>query len=75
MADKKSVHVVPHEEGWAVTREGSQRASSVHQTQGDAAQVGRATARREKTEFYLHNRDGQIREKDSYGGDPHPPKG
>lgn len=26
-------------------------------------------------EFHLHNRQGQIRERDSYGNDPYPPKG
>ncbi len=71
---KKPVHVVPHEGGWAVEREGNQRPSSVHRTQAEAEQVGRTTARRDQTEFNLHGRDGQIREKDSYGNDPNPPK-
>jgi hypothetical protein len=75
MASKKApIHVVPHKDGWAVEREGGSRALSVQQRQSDAAKAGRDTARRDQTEFYLHGRDGQIREKDSYGNDPNPPK-
>lgn len=74
MAKKKPVHVVPHGDRWAVTREGNQRASSLHDTQAQAELAGRPVARAEKTEFYLHGRKSQIREKDSYGNDPNPPK-
>lgn len=56
MAKRDGVHVTPHDDGWQVRREGAQRASSVHATQADAEQSGRATARREGTEFYLHGR-------------------
>ena len=31
-------------------------------------------ARQDSVEFNLHGRNGQIREKDSYGNDPNPPK-
>ena len=72
---KKPVHVVPHDDGWAVEREGAKRVSSVHATQADAEQAGRATARNEETEFLLHGRNGRIRERDSYGNDPYPPPG
>lgn len=75
MTDKKNVHVTPHEDGWQVRREGADRASSVHGTQAEAESAGRSTARREGTEFLLHGRDGQIRDRDSYGNDPYPPKG
>lgn len=75
MANERPVHVVPREDGWAVVREGGQRASSTHPTQREAEQAGRTTARNAETEFFLHGRNGQIRERDSYGNDPHPPKG
>ena len=74
MARKKAVHVVPRGDHWAVEREGNQRASSLHDTQAEAERTGRPVARADKTEFYLHGRDGQIRKKDSYGNDPNPPK-
>ncbi len=72
---KKDVHVTPRGGKWAVKKEGSSRASSLHDTQKEAEKQGRQTARKEGGEFYLHNRAGQIRERDSYGSDPHPPKG
>jgi uncharacterized protein (TIGR02271 family) len=72
MADKSSVHVEPRESGWAVVREGSERATSLHQTQAEAAKEGRNIARREKTEFFLHARDGRIREHNSYEEQPRP---
>jgi hypothetical protein len=72
---KKPVHVVPHDDGWVVEREGSKRVSSVHSAQAEAEQAGRTTARNEETEFLLHGRNGRIRERDSYGNDPYPPPG
>jgi Uncharacterized protein conserved in bacteria (DUF2188) len=75
MANKKPpIHVVPHKDGWAVEREGSKRPLAVKPTQAGAEQVGRPIARDDKTEFNLHGRDGKIRQKDSYGSDPNPPK-
>ena len=65
-ADKPSVHVELRENGWAVVREGSERATSVHRTQAEAAKEGRDTARREETEFFLHAQDGRVREHRSY---------
>jgi hypothetical protein len=66
---KRSVHVTPRDDGWAVMREGNQRASSVHPTQKEAVKVGRHAARKDRTEFYLHNQQGEIRECESYGRD------
>jgi hypothetical protein len=75
MAGKKPVHVTSHDDGWAVRREGASRASSVHRTQAEAEQAGRDRARADHTEFLLHGRNGEIRERDSYGNDPYPPAG
>jgi len=72
--NKPGVHVVPHEDGWAVKRAGSEKATKVFKTQSEAEQYGRELAKKEKTEFVLHGKDGKIREKDSYGNDPFPPR-
>ena len=72
---KRDQHVVPHKGGWAVRGAGSRRASSVHPTQGEAITAGREIARNQRTELYIHGRNGQIRERDSHGNDPFPPKG
>jgi uncharacterized protein (TIGR02271 family) len=72
MANKSPVHVEHRENGWAVVREGSERASSVHPTQSEAAKAGRELARRDGTEFFLHAQDGRVREHRSYEEEPPP---
>lgn len=72
---KKNHHIVPHHEGWAVKTEGASRASSVHRTQREAISRGREVSRNQGTELLIHGQNGQIRERDSHGRDPHPPKG
>lgn len=71
---KKDIHVVPHGNGWATRKEGASRASRVFPTQKEAADIGRAQAKRDKVEFLLHGKDGKIRSRDSYGDDPCPPR-
>jgi uncharacterized protein (TIGR02271 family) len=66
MAQKPAVHVEFRGEGWAVVREGNKRATSTHPTQSEAAERGRDLARRDKSEFFLHAQDGQIREHRDY---------
>lgn len=72
---KKPVHVVPAGDKWAVKKEGSARASSSHGTQAAASKAGKSIAKREKTELYVHGRDGRIRERNTYGNDPKKSKG
>ena len=67
MTKKPAVHIEHREQGWAVVREGSERANSVHPTQAEAAKEGRDIARREETEFFLHAQDGRVREHHNYG--------
>ena len=71
----KNIHVVPHNEGWAVRREGASRVSSIHDTQGDASQAARQTARSQGGETFIHRPNGEIRDRNSYGNDPFPPRG
>lgn len=71
---KEDYHVVRRPEGWGVQREGGQRASSLHRTQADAIAAGRDLARRNQAELVIHGLNGKIRDSDSYGNDPCPPK-
>ena len=71
----KNQHVVPHQGGWAVKGAGNQRATSVHETQQQAIDAGRNIARNQQSELVIHRPDGRIRERNSYGNDPFPPKG
>lgn len=71
---KKDIHVVPHKDGWAVKKEGGERASSVHEKKSDAQEQARDQGRRDKVEVVIHGKDGQIQNSNSYGNDPNPPK-
>lgn len=72
---KKNQHVVPKDGGWAVRGEGNSRASSTHETQKSAIEKARGKAQKDGSEVIIHGRDGKIRERNTYGKDPYPPKG
>lgn len=71
----KNQHVVQHSSGWAVKGAGAQKASSVHSTQKEAISSARQIAKNQGSELFIHGRNGQIRERNTYGQDPFPPKG
>jgi len=71
---KKNIHIVPRGNEWSVIREGNDRASSIHPTQADAQNAAIPTAKRDGLEIIIHRPNGQIRDSDSYGGDPFPPR-
>lgn len=71
----KNQHVVPHGDDWAVKGEGNSRATSVHSTQQEAIEQARDIAKNQQSELLIHGTNGQIRERNSYGNDPFPPKG
>jgi hypothetical protein len=75
MPKKPPVHTVPHGGGWANRREGSSKVARVFSRKSDAQSAGRKTAMREGTEHHIHNKDGSVGARNSYGNDPHPPKG
>ncbi len=65
------VHTVHKDGAWANTIEGEdQSPSGTHETKEAAVAAGRAEAMRRKTEHVIHNEDGTIGERNSYGGDP-----
>ena len=71
----KNQHVVPRSGRWAVKGEGSSKATSVHNTQAEAIAGAREIAINQRSEMFIHGRNGQIRERNTYGKDPYPPKG
>ena len=72
---KKNQHVVPRDGQWAEVGAGNKRATSIHETQQSAVDAAREIARNQEAELFVHGRTDQIRERDSYGNDPYPPKG
>lgn len=71
----KNQHVVPRDDAWAVRGAGNSRDTSHHQTQAQAERAAREIAINQKSEVLVHGEDGRIRERNSYGNDPYPPKG
>lgn len=70
----KNQHVVPYGDKWAVRGEKNTRITSDHRTQGAAINAAVKIAKHEKSEVVIHGRDAKIRDKDSYGPDPCPPR-
>jgi hypothetical protein len=72
---KVTKHVVPNPSGgWSVKSSGATRAAKTFTTQQQAIVFGRDSAKKTSTELYIHGRDGTIKNKNSYGRDPLPPK-
>lgn len=71
----KGQHVVPRGNSWGVLRSGAEKVSRLYATQKEAIAHARDRAKREGSELYIHGQDGRIRERNTYGHDPHPPKG
>ncbi|WP_214845516.1 MULTISPECIES: DUF2188 domain-containing protein [unclassified Exiguobacterium] len=69
-------HVTPHSDGgYQVIAEEASRATKRFPTQKEAIAAGREIAKKQQVELIIHNKEGQIRDKDSYGNDPFPPRG
>ena len=68
-------HIVPHEGNWAVRAEKARRITAEFKTQREAFNFGRGIAQNQGEELFLHGKDGRIRERNSYGQDPYPPRG
>ena len=72
---KRTTHVIADPNGgWSVKRGGAARASKRFDNQRDAITYARNLCRHEGAEFVLHRRDGTVRNWESYGGDPMPPR-
>lgn len=67
-------HVVKRGPDWAVRGEGNSRDTSHHATQQAATEAAREIAKSQRSEVVIHRPDGRIRDKDSYGHDPMPPR-
>lgn len=59
-------HVVPHEDGWAIKREGNKNYTSSHRKQETAIRKARTLAKRYRAEVIIHGQDGTIRDRLSF---------
>lgn len=72
----KNQHVTHRLDGnWQVKGAGNSKATAITSTQKEAIKIATNIARNQKSELLIHGLDGKIREKNSYGNDPCPPKG
>jgi hypothetical protein len=71
----KNIHIVKNDKQWSVKSEGSTRAIKNFETQKEAIVFGKSQARNQHSELLIHYTNGKIRERNSYGNDPFPPKG
>ena len=67
-------HTVHKQGVWVNVVVGEVQMSS-HRTKEEAVAAGRETARARRTEHVIHNLDGTIAERNSYGNEPNPPPG
>jgi hypothetical protein len=64
--EKKSNHVIPISSRWVVRKTGASRASKVFTTKENAIQYGTKLSRNEKTELYIHKKNGMIQYRNSF---------
>lgn len=68
------IHTIHRNGLWVNVVEGGGTLSR-HYKKDAAVSAGRAEARRRRTEHLIHNMDGTIAYRNSYGRDPYPPLG
>ena len=71
---KKNQHVLKNKDKWSVKGENNSKATKSFKTQKEAIHRARDIAKKNESEVVIHGRNGKIRDKDSYGNDPNPPK-
>lgn len=72
----KNQHVVPDPSGgWNIKGAGNIRTTKHTKTQAEAIEIASNIARNQQSEVVIHRKNGQIRDKNSFGNDPFPPKG
>jgi len=63
---KRTNHVIMLKSGWAVKKSGSVKSSKLFSTKEEAKKYGIDLSRKEKTELYVHRKDGTIQNRNSY---------
>ena len=73
---KKNVHTVYNNDSkrWETKVEKQSKPLSTSFTKQNAMTKSIREAKGRRVEHVIHNKDGKISDKDSYGNDPHPPK-
>jgi hypothetical protein len=74
---QRNVHTTHNKQTdtWRNISEGASKPSKVFETKYEAEAAGRQIAINNKVEHIIHNENGRIAERNSYGKDPFPPRG
>jgi Uncharacterized protein conserved in bacteria (DUF2188) len=67
---KGFIHTVYKDGEWINEVEEGSAFGGAHATKDEAVSAGRARAQQDNTEHVIHNQDGTIGERSSYGNDP-----
>jgi len=71
---RKFFHVVPNGTNWQLKHDGQVLGN--YSLKANAVAEGRRVARaNQPSELVIHNADGTIAERETYGNDPFPPRG
>lgn len=70
----KNQHVTPNGGKWKVIGEGNCKATYITNTQREAIDKAKIISKNQSSELFIHGKDGKIRDRNSYGNDPCPPK-
>lgn len=71
----KNIHTVYNNDRkmWETKKEGQVKPLASSHTKATAMEKSVKEAKKVQAEHVIHNKDGKISDKDSYGNDPHPP--
>ena len=72
---KQGIETYHEDDQWKSRRQNSSRAFAAGGTKAEQQAVGREAAVRDRVEHTIKKLDGTIGVKNSYGNDPHPPRG
>jgi hypothetical protein len=73
---KRNIHTVYNKdrEMWETKKEGQPKPLASSHNKATAEEKSVREAKKAQVEHVIHNKDGKISDKDSYGKDPIPPK-
>lgn len=66
---RKNQHVVPLNKKWGIKGQGNKKITKFTKTQREAIEIAKRIAKNQKSELFIHRKDGCIRERNNYRND------
>jgi len=70
---KNNIKVIKDKNGWKMKKENTDE-EKYFNTKEETIDYAKSIAKNDEVELIIHNENGIISNKNSYGNDPHPPK-